>query len=339
MAETIFAAQTPNQESAVGGTARMLAMKWKTNLTGQKATSMRVWIPSTGLQTGMRAQLWEAPSTLLSGRDILLDGMSGTPNSWMNVVGFPSTNITQNQNYFAALYIPSSAGGNYPFANAGGPISSGSITANNIFRNGGASTDPPNDETFAGGLFFVDISISAEVTFSMGLATESDTALPMTFSQPVTTFSMGLATETDTVHAMSFTGGSVNANCPGSPALTACELQGIIDTIVAGFPDLCTIQRLDWSVPNGYGGTTIAVLSSTITRCRVQAKIGDLARDAAASGQQQWEYRVFLPPTSVVTPKDRILYGSRTLMIHGIAFPQSEQTFIELFASEVSPSG
>lgn len=335
--ETIFTSQTPNQESAVGGTARMLAMKWKTNATGKRVTAMRVWLPSTGLQTGMRCQLWRAPSTLL--QNILLDGHSGTPSSWMPVSGVSVENITPNQDYYAAFFIPSTASGNYPFGNTGGPISNGSITANNIFRNGGTSTDAPNDETFTGGLFFVDITLSDETVMTFGLPVETEAALPMTWALGGQSFTMGLAAETTVALPMSWSGGVVNAICPGDPALSACDLQGIIDTVVSGFPDLCTVERLDWSTPNGFGGTTVTVSSAVSVRCRVQAKIGDLARDAAASGQQQWEYKIFLPPTTVVKPKDRILYGNRTLMIHGIAAPQSEQTFIELFASEVSPSG
>src|SRR5688572_22199339 len=102
--ETIFTSQTPNNSSAVAGTSRSLAMKWSTNATGKRVIGGRVWIPDTGLQAGMRWQLWQAPSTIL--QNILLDGHSGTPSSWMDVNGITTELITQSQNYFVGLFIP-----------------------------------------------------------------------------------------------------------------------------------------------------------------------------------------------------------------------------------------
>jgi hypothetical protein len=158
MVETIFNAQTPGSESAVAGTARSLGMKWQTSGSGKQVTGGRVWIPTTGKPTGMRWQLWQFPSTLL--QDIVLDSMSGTPASWMTVTGITPQAITAATNYIVVCYIPSTSAGNYPFNGSGGPITNGSITASNIFRNGGASNQAPNDETFTGGLFFADIELT-----------------------------------------------------------------------------------------------------------------------------------------------------------------------------------
>lgn len=162
--ETIYNAETPGSTDGVAGTARMLGMKWDTSSTGKQVTGGRVWIPATGLAAGMRWQLWEAPSTLL--QDILLDGHSGTPDSWMPIVGVTNEAITQSQDYYVTFYIPSTAGGDYVFSSSGGPITSGSITASNIFKNGGTSAQPPDDETFTGGLFFVDIDLNDEAVVS-----------------------------------------------------------------------------------------------------------------------------------------------------------------------------
>lgn len=169
MTETIFTSQTPNNTSAVGGVARQLGMKWKTSAANKQVTGGRVWLGALGLQTGMRWQLWQAPSTLLV--DILLDGHSGSPNSWLNVVGIPTTAITQNQDYYVTHYWPSGTPGNYHFGNPPmGPITNGSITANCIFRNGGTSAQAPNDETFTGGAFFADINLDdSSVTGTLDL--------------------------------------------------------------------------------------------------------------------------------------------------------------------------
>lgn len=166
--ETIYNAETPGSTDAVAGTARMLGMKWDTSATGKVVTGGRVWIPATGLEAGMRWQLWEAPSTLL--QDILLDGHSGTPDSWMPIVGVTTETITQSQDYYVTFYIPSTSGGDYVFSSSGGPITSGSITASNIFKNGGTSAQPPDDETFTGGLFFVDIDLNDEAAVQGVLA-------------------------------------------------------------------------------------------------------------------------------------------------------------------------
>lgn len=153
--ETIFTSQTPSLTDAVSGVARQLGMKWSTSASGKRVTGGRVWIPDTGKPTGMRWQLWQAPSTLL--QDILLDSMSGSANSWMTVTGVTPQNITASQNYYVTEYFPSTAGGNYSYRDNGGPITSGDISANVIFRNGGTSNDPPTDESLTGFLFFADI--------------------------------------------------------------------------------------------------------------------------------------------------------------------------------------
>lgn len=153
--ETIFTAQVPSLPDGVGGTARQLGMKWSTSGSGKQVTGGRVWVPDTGKPTGMRWQLWQAPSTLL--QDILLDSQSGTANTWMTVSGVTPQNITASQDYYVTEYIPGSAGGNYDFRDNGGPISHGTITATCTFRNGGTSNDPPTNESLTNFLFFADI--------------------------------------------------------------------------------------------------------------------------------------------------------------------------------------
>ena len=125
--ETIFTAQVPSLTDGVAGTARQLGMKWSTSASGKQVTGGRVWVPDTGKPTGMRWQLWQAPSTLL--QDILLDSQSGTANTWMTVSGITPQNITASQDYYVTEYIPSTAGGNYDFRDNGGPITNGTITA------------------------------------------------------------------------------------------------------------------------------------------------------------------------------------------------------------------
>jgi len=334
--ETIFTSQTPNGVDTVSGVARMLGMKWKTSSTGKRVTGGRIWIGANGLQTGMRWQLWQAPSTLLV--DILLDGMSVTNNAWNSVAGIPSTDVTQNQDYYVTHYYPSTSVGNYIFGNPPmGPITNGSITANGIFRNSGTSSQPPNDETFTGGVFFADITLDdASTGVTVGLPVETDSTLGITTAFALT---VGLPVETDSTLAPTFAGGATTILCPGSPALSPCDLAGIIGTVVAGMPDSCTVQHMNWSTPNGFGGTTVAVDSQSASACRVLAKLGKLADDPAASGQQVFEYHVYLPPTVTIKPKDRILYGGRTLQVVGIAAPQTEQLMIEVLAKEVAPSG
>jgi len=124
-------------------------------------------------------------------------------------------------------------------------------------------------------------------------------------------------------------------SCQGVAALSPCDLAGIIDTVTSAFPDTGTLYKRDWSASDGYGGTTVQTTSTIDTPCRVQAKIGDLAKDADASGLMVQEFNVFVPPTLAVSPKDEFLYKGVLMQVQGIAAPQTEQTFIEFMGVRV----
>ena len=121
--------------------------------------------------------------------------------------------------------------------------------------------------------------------------------------------------------------------CPGA-YLSACDLSRVITTVTSSFPDTCTVQTIT-KTANGYGGWTETVSVSTVTPCRVQARFGKLARDVEASGLQKQEFHVFLPATTVITVRDRILWKTRVLRVVGIAAPETEQTFLDCFCAEV----
>lgn len=247
MAESIFPeAQSFGGADSVDGTARNLGEEWSTSAANKKVTAMRVWVSSSGKPTGMRAQLWQHPSTLI--KDILLDSLSAPPSlpDWLDVppatfsAAGPTTgeiNVTQNQHYIASEYIPSDAGGIYNFETSGSPVTSGTITGHNcLYRNGGTSSQAPNTNAgLENGLLGADITLedaAADQVETLEQVTRQTTVNAMTFAkqEPVEQI-----TRQTTVNAMTFTKGAPLTQIARQTIVQPMSFQGGAAPVAGGW--------------------------------------------------------------------------------------------------------
>lgn len=168
------------QTDAIGAQGRQLGWNWKTNLANKVVTRIFVRMHESGsFVSGTKAQLWKRASPISSStllQNIEIGGMSASSGAEVEVPGVSQSAIVQNDFYFVTLYHPSSQTGNYWFNSSFGNPSNGSLSGNCIFRNGSANTVPPDDETFTGGGFGVDVEINDNiVSAEIGQVVESGT--------------------------------------------------------------------------------------------------------------------------------------------------------------------
>lgn len=152
---------------------------------------------------GTKWQLWKAAipissSTLLQNVEIGSGAIKGIGYTWQEVPGISQTSLVQNDDYFTNIYHPGSDPGNYIYKSSFGDPTSGSLSGNNIFKNNGAATDPPDDETFNDGAFAVDIEIDdAGGTFQViGQVTETGEVFSIARNK---IYALNFATETGIV--------------------------------------------------------------------------------------------------------------------------------------------
>jgi hypothetical protein len=175
--------------------------------------------------SGAKWQLWkrESPissSTLIQNIEIGGGIIAGIGFTWQDVPGVADTALNQNEPYFVTVYHPSSDPGDYLFDAGFGDPTNGSLSGSNIYHNGGAATDPPDDETFTDGAFAVDIEInddgsqiiqvtetgtvfpvSGKKSWEIGQVVETGTVFPRTL---VTSAEIGQVVETSSLHVPSF---------------------------------------------------------------------------------------------------------------------------------------
>ncbi len=140
--------------------------------------------------SGTKWQLWkrESPissSTLLQNIEIGGGVIAGVGFTWKEVPGIVQSSIIQGQSYFTTIFHPGSDPGDYLYRSAFGDPTSGSLSGNCIYRNAGAVTDPPDDETFNDGAFAVDIEIDDSTALSqeIGQVIEAGTVFAPSYSK------------------------------------------------------------------------------------------------------------------------------------------------------------
>jgi hypothetical protein len=158
-----------NSSSPIGGTARQLGFNFKTSAAGKKVVAAYVKMNAAGaFAAGTRWQLWKratpiSASTLVQNIDI--GGLAGTPGLEVAVPGVAQTALVQNDFYMTTIFHPSTDPGSYWFKGGFGNPVNGSLSGNCIFKDTGAtSATPPDDESFVGGGFAVDIAIDDATT-------------------------------------------------------------------------------------------------------------------------------------------------------------------------------
>lgn len=168
VAERLIGNAAIDQSLAIDNTNRQLGWNFSTNAEDKEVTRGFVRMPpSGGFVEGSFWQLWKraAPisaSTLLQSIDI--SGITGASGSWQQVPGVANTALITDDLYFVTVFMPHTDPGVYLFKSGFGNPTSGSLSGNCIFKNTDSSTvDPdtiaPDDETFTGGAFAVDIEI------------------------------------------------------------------------------------------------------------------------------------------------------------------------------------
>lgn len=205
-AERLIGNATIDQTDNIASTNRQLGWNFKTSAANKVVKNIYLRMPpSGGFVAGSRAQLWKRESPISTStriQDIDASVLTGASGSWQVVPGVAQTALVQNNFYFVTLFMPGTDPGVYLFKSGFGDPTSGSLSGNCIFKNGAADTAAPDDETFSGGAFGVDVEIDDEgINFSMGIAVENDSAPSMSFAKSL---SMGLAAENDSALTMSF---------------------------------------------------------------------------------------------------------------------------------------
>lgn len=157
---------------AIAPDNRMLGYNWRTDLPNKVITNIYVKMPPAATQfaAGTRVQIWKratpiGDSVRLQNIDIGGGIVTGAAGSEQPVPGVANTALVQNDFYFVTIFQPFNHGGNYWFNAPGGSPGTGSMSGNCIFRNTGSGTLnpedlPPDDETFTGGRFAVDVEIN-----------------------------------------------------------------------------------------------------------------------------------------------------------------------------------
>lgn len=149
----------------IGGTSHALGWSWKTNLAGKQIVAGYVRMNTAGtFVAGTKFRIFKratpiSASTLLQSIEIGSGIVSGAADSEQAVPGVSNILLVQNDLYFTDIFHPSTQTGNYNYKSGFGNPSSGSLSGNNVFKNGGTDTQPPDDETFTNGGFGVDIAI------------------------------------------------------------------------------------------------------------------------------------------------------------------------------------
>lgn len=173
------------QTDLIASQGRMLGWNWRTNAAGKKVTNIYLRMHQSGsFVSGTKAQLWKRASPISSStllQNIEIGGLSGAAGAAVAVPGVTQTALVQNDFYFVTLYHPSSQTGSYWFNGSFGNPASGTLSGNCIFRNGSTNTVPPDDETFTGGGFGVDIEINDNiVSAEIGQVIETGTIFAIT---------------------------------------------------------------------------------------------------------------------------------------------------------------
>lgn len=162
-----------DSEGAIGSQSTQIAWRWRTNKANKVARNIYVRVPASGqFADGARAQLWKVEPAPERKRNIDISGLAGTPGAWVAVPGFAAESLVQNAFYDVAVFHPPNPG-TYWFKSGFGNPASGSLSGQCVFRNNGTEDDPPNDLTFAGGAFGVDIEIDDAPASSDGKRTRA----------------------------------------------------------------------------------------------------------------------------------------------------------------------
>ena len=210
-AERLIGDATIDQTDNIASQNRQLGWNFKTSSSNKVVKRILVRIPpSGGFVAGSFAQLWKRATPISTSsriQSIDVSAITGASGTWQTVPGVAQTPLVQNDFYFVTILMPNTDPGVYLFKSGFGNPASGSLSGNCIFKNTSAATPdpdtiPPDDETFSNGAFGVDVEIDdAGINFSLGIAQEEDSALPMSFTKSV---SLGLASENDSALAMTF---------------------------------------------------------------------------------------------------------------------------------------
>ena len=165
--ERLFPGQAdPGSSAAISPDNRGLGQQMTITQAGRMVVGGGFWV-----QSGVypeRWQLWNKDSStrLL---DMALAALSPSGTGWRYFyfaeLGLsPFGPLVVGTNYIPATWTPSGAG-NYVFTNGGFsyPFGQGPLSTTNppIFRNAGTSAQVPNDATFSGGRFYVDVILDA----------------------------------------------------------------------------------------------------------------------------------------------------------------------------------
>lgn len=256
MTDTIIVAQTPSNDATDGSSTRSVGQRFQTSATGKVVSSGRAWVPATGLGTTALWQLWDTTGPTKVAEVDLAALPTPTPSAWMDVPLASSVALTQSHNYIVTHFMNGAANYVWKTSETYPTGSGGTVTSDVcIFRNNGTSSQAPNDTTFTGGLFFVDVNVTdAAIVVNVGTASEVDTAqsIAPTFVVPV-----GTSNEVDSA-------GTVGPTFT-VPVGTASEVDQALSMAAKFTVNVGTANEVDQALTIGVAGGVVVATGNDLT--------------------------------------------------------------------------